>query len=132
LRGAIAVRPRQFPESLEDWIDEDNRARVVDVFVEELDLAELGFGGVDPEAVSSARQSAIRHRSDRSDNESRSDPRHGGVQVSTSGAPQQNQAPDKESHPIHSTQEVFGSALRVKALPAAARVPEEIVGFPLT
>jgi hypothetical protein len=29
------------------------------------------------------------------------------------GAPQQNQAPDKESHPIHSTQEVFGSALRL-------------------
>jgi hypothetical protein len=26
--------------------------------------------------------------------------------------PQQNQAPDKESHPIHPTQEVFGSALR--------------------
>ena len=27
-------------------------------------------------------------------------------------APQQNQAPGKESHLIHSTQEVFGSALR--------------------
>jgi transposase len=40
-----------FPECLEDWIGEDNPARVVDVFVEELDLAELGFGGVDPEAT---------------------------------------------------------------------------------
>ena len=40
-----------FPECLEDWIGEDNPGRVVDVFVEELDLAELGFGGVDPEAT---------------------------------------------------------------------------------
>ena len=40
-----------FPESLEDWIVEDNPVRVIDVFVDELDLAELGFGGVDPEAT---------------------------------------------------------------------------------
>ena len=40
-----------FPECLDDWIGEDNPVRVVDVFVEELDLAELGFGGVDPEAT---------------------------------------------------------------------------------
>src|SRR5260370_7691431 len=40
-----------FPECLEDWIDEDNPVRAIDVFVDELDLAELGFGGVDPEAT---------------------------------------------------------------------------------
>ena len=40
-----------FPECLEDWIDEDNPVRVIDVFVEELDLGELGFSGVDPEAT---------------------------------------------------------------------------------
>jgi transposase len=40
-----------FPECLEDWIGEDNPVRVIDVFVEELDLAELRFGGVDPEAT---------------------------------------------------------------------------------
>ena len=40
-----------FPECLEDWIGEDNPVRVIDVFVEELDLAELGFNGVDPEAT---------------------------------------------------------------------------------
>ena len=40
-----------FPECLEDWIDEDNPVRVIDVFVEELDLSELGFGGVDPEVT---------------------------------------------------------------------------------
>jgi transposase len=39
-----------FPEHLEDWIDENNPVRVVDVFVEELDLGELGFDGVAPEA----------------------------------------------------------------------------------
>ena len=32
-----------FPECLEDWIGEDNLVRVVDLFVDELDLAALGF-----------------------------------------------------------------------------------------
>jgi transposase len=40
-----------FPEYLEDWICEDNPVRVIDAFVEELDLAELKFCGVDPEAT---------------------------------------------------------------------------------
>src|SRR5207249_9011065 len=40
-----------FPECLEDWICEDNSVRVIDAFVEELDLAELKFCGVDPEAT---------------------------------------------------------------------------------
>jgi transposase len=39
------------PECLEDWIWEDNPVRAVDVFVDGLDLAELGFAGVDPEAT---------------------------------------------------------------------------------
>jgi transposase len=34
---------------LEDWIGEDNPIRVVDFFVDELDLGEIGFGGVAPE-----------------------------------------------------------------------------------
>jgi transposase len=38
-----------FPAFLEDWIDEDNPVRAIDVFVDELELAELGFDGVDPE-----------------------------------------------------------------------------------
>ena len=38
-----------FPECLEDWLAEDNPVRVVDVFVDELDLGALGFDGVDPE-----------------------------------------------------------------------------------
>jgi len=36
------------PECLDDFIAEDNPVRVVDAFVEELDLAELGFGGAQP------------------------------------------------------------------------------------
>ncbi len=40
-----------FPAFLEDWIGADNPARVVDVFVDELDLSELGFDGVVPEAT---------------------------------------------------------------------------------
>jgi transposase len=40
-----------FPECLEDWIDEDNPVRVIDVFVDGLDLPDLGFAGVEPEAT---------------------------------------------------------------------------------
>src|ERR1700723_4436574 len=39
-----------FPECLEDWIDENNPVRVIDVFVDELDLGDLEFDGVSPEA----------------------------------------------------------------------------------
>ena len=38
-----------FPEYLEDWINEDNPVRAIDVFVDELELGELGFSGVAPE-----------------------------------------------------------------------------------
>jgi transposase len=37
-----------FPECLDDWVDEDNPVRVIDAFVDGLDLAELGFEGVEP------------------------------------------------------------------------------------
>jgi transposase len=37
-----------FPECLEDWIVEDNPVRAIDAFVDALDLAELGFEGVEP------------------------------------------------------------------------------------
>ena len=36
------------PECLDDFIDESNPVRVIDVFVEALNLSELGFDGVDP------------------------------------------------------------------------------------
>jgi hypothetical protein len=47
VEGADRVQSTLFPERIEDWIGEDNPVRVIDVFVDELDLAELGFGGVD-------------------------------------------------------------------------------------
>ena len=34
------------PECLDDYVGEDNPVRVVDAFVDELDLAALGFMGV--------------------------------------------------------------------------------------
>ena len=40
-----------FPECLEDWIDADSPVRVIDAFVEKLDLSGLGFDGVAPEAT---------------------------------------------------------------------------------
>jgi transposase len=40
-----------FPEHLEDYVAEDNPVRVVDVFVKQLDLGQLGFDGVNPSAT---------------------------------------------------------------------------------
>jgi len=37
-----------FPEHLDDYVAEDNPVRVVEVFVEQLDLGQLGFSGVTP------------------------------------------------------------------------------------
>src|SRR4029079_18247962 len=51
VEGADRGQNTLFPECLEDWIGEENPVRVIDVFVDELDLAELGFSGVDPEAT---------------------------------------------------------------------------------
>ena len=49
VEGTDRSQSTLLPECLEDWIAEDNPVRVIDVFVEELDLGDLGFGGVDPE-----------------------------------------------------------------------------------
>src|SRR4026208_275207 len=51
VEGAGRGQSTLFPECLEDWIGEENPVRVIDVFVDVLDLAELGFSGVDPEAT---------------------------------------------------------------------------------
>ena len=34
------------PEYLDDWVDESNPVRVVDAFVDALDLEQLGFDGI--------------------------------------------------------------------------------------
>ncbi len=46
-RGQITL----FPDRLNDWIGDDNPVRVIDVFVDELDLGGLGFGRVAPRAT---------------------------------------------------------------------------------
>ena len=39
------------PDTLEDYVREDNPVRVIDVFIDELDLEALGFSGVVPEVT---------------------------------------------------------------------------------
>src|SRR4029450_12630301 len=39
------------PEFLDDYVSDENAVRVIDVFVEELNLGALGFEGVVPEAT---------------------------------------------------------------------------------
>src|SRR5499426_2650649 len=51
IEGTDRGQSTLFPECLEDWIDENNPIQVIDVFVDELDLAELGFDGITPEAT---------------------------------------------------------------------------------
>ena len=46
-RGQVTL----LPECLDDYIGEDNPVRVVDAFVDELDLQALGFKGADPAAT---------------------------------------------------------------------------------
>jgi transposase len=48
VEGADRGQSTLLPECLDDWIDENNPVRVIDAFVDALDLAELGFDGVDP------------------------------------------------------------------------------------
>ncbi len=40
------------PASLDDYVAEDNPVRVVEVFIDELDLGALGFAGVEPPTTS--------------------------------------------------------------------------------
>jgi transposase len=51
IEGQSRDQATLFPQCLEDWIEEDNPVRVVDVFVDSLDLGDLGFAGVDPRST---------------------------------------------------------------------------------
>jgi transposase len=51
VEGADRGQSTLLPECLEDWIDANNPVRVIDAFVDALDLAELGFNGVAPAAT---------------------------------------------------------------------------------
>lgn len=51
IAGADRGQSTLLPECLDDWIDENNPIRVIDAFVDALDLANLGFSGVEPAAT---------------------------------------------------------------------------------
>jgi len=46
--GEDRMQQTPLPHSLEDYVGEENPVRVIDVFIDELDLAALGFSGVTP------------------------------------------------------------------------------------
>lgn len=48
IEGEDRQQVTMLPECLDDYIAQDNPVRVVDVFVQELDLRALGFDGVNP------------------------------------------------------------------------------------
>ena len=43
IQGENRFQSTLFPERLDDYIAEDNAVRVIDVFIDELDLSGLGF-----------------------------------------------------------------------------------------
>jgi transposase len=51
IEGAERAQSTLFAEYLENWVDESNPVRVIDVFVDALDLGQLGFDGVTREAT---------------------------------------------------------------------------------
>ena len=51
IEGEHRQQSTLFPERIEDYISEENPVRVIDVFVDELDLFELGFSSVEPKAT---------------------------------------------------------------------------------
>lgn len=48
IEGAARDQTTLFPAGLEDWVGDDSLVRVVDLFVEEIDLPDLGFAMVAP------------------------------------------------------------------------------------
>jgi transposase len=51
IEGQARDQVTLLPECLEDWADENNPVRVIDAFVEALELDTLGFAGIDPKAT---------------------------------------------------------------------------------
>jgi transposase len=51
IQGECRAQSILLPEALDDYVTETNPVRVVDVFVDELDLGKLGFEGVEPAAT---------------------------------------------------------------------------------
>ena len=51
IQGEDRTQATLLSELLDDYVADTNPVRVVDVFVDELDLGQLGFEGVDPAAT---------------------------------------------------------------------------------
>src|SRR5215210_1731716 len=51
VEGADRGQSTLLPECLDEWVEESNPVRVVDSFVDALDLADLGFEGVEPQST---------------------------------------------------------------------------------
>jgi transposase len=49
--GEDRLQQALLPHSLEDYVGEENPVRVIEVFIDELDLAALGFAGMTPAAT---------------------------------------------------------------------------------
>ena len=51
INGEDRLQPALLPHSLEDYVSEENPVRVIEVFIDELNLAGLGFSGMTPAAT---------------------------------------------------------------------------------
>jgi transposase len=51
IHGEERMQQALLPHSLEDYVSEENPVRVIDVFIDELELAALGFAGMTPAAT---------------------------------------------------------------------------------
>src|SRR5438270_1641245 len=49
--GEDRMQQALLPHSLEDYVSEENPVRVIEVFIDELDLVALGFSGMTPAAT---------------------------------------------------------------------------------
>src|SRR6476620_2224088 len=48
IRGSDRAQGILLPEQLDEYVTDENPVRVIDIFVDEMDLATLGFEGVTP------------------------------------------------------------------------------------
>jgi transposase len=51
VEGADRTQITLLPECIDDYIAEDNPVRVIEAFMDELDLQKLGFAGIEPQAT---------------------------------------------------------------------------------
>jgi len=51
IQGDCRSQTALLPALLDDYVGNDNPVRIVDAFVEQLDLRELGFAGIEPKAT---------------------------------------------------------------------------------